>query len=105
MEEPGLGVGMKSGQDFMIVDSEGQTSDVMGDQSVELVDVGMDIIVGDSELVFCHSGQMTGVGDEYTSDEYIIGIHGCRGSRGDKTSELLQTLDLSSPRRFEEVGS
>ena len=48
---------------------------------------------------------MTGVGDEYTNDEYIIGDHGCRGSRGDKTLELLQTSDLSSPRRFEEAGS
>ena len=44
---------------------------------------------------------MTGVGDDYTSGECIIRDHGCRGSGGDKTSELLQLLDLSSPRRFE----
>ena len=48
---------------------------------------------------------MTGVGDEYTNVEYNIGNHGCRGSGGDKTSELLRTSDLSSPRRFEEAGS
>ena len=34
MGEPGLGVGMKSGQNFVIVDSEGQTSVVTDDQSV-----------------------------------------------------------------------
>ena len=48
---------------------------------------------------------MTGVGDDYTSGEYNIEDHGCRGSRGDKTSELLRTSDLSSPRRFKEAGS
>ena len=36
----------------MIVDSGGQSSDVTNDQSVELVVVGVDILVGDSELVF-----------------------------------------------------
>ena len=102
--EWGFGVDMKSEQDFMIVDSGGQSSDVTDDQSVKLVDVGMDIIVRDSELVFCHSRRMTGVRDEYTSDGYIIGNHGCRGSGSDKTSGLLWTSDLSSPRRFEEAG-
>ena len=48
---------------------------------------------------------MTGVGDDYTSGEYIIGNHECRGSGGGKTLELLWTSDLSSPRRFEEAGS
>jgi hypothetical protein len=105
MGEPGFGVDIKSGQDFVIVDSESQTSDVMDDRSVKLVDVRMDIIVGDSELAFRHNRRMTGVGDEYTSDEYIIGNHGCRGSGGDKTSELLRTSYLSSPRRFKETGS
>src|ERR1700736_3195669 len=101
----GFGVDMKSEQDFVIVDSEGQSSDVMNDQSVELVDVGVDILVRDSELVFCLNRRMTGVGDEYTHVEYIIGNQGCRDSGGDKTSELLRTSDLSNPRRFEEVGS
>ena len=32
MGEPGFGFGIKSGQDFLIVDSEGQTSDVMDDR-------------------------------------------------------------------------
>ena len=36
----------------MIVDSGGQSSDVTNDWNVELVDVRVDIIVGDSELVF-----------------------------------------------------
>ena len=88
----------------MIVDSGGQSSDVMNDRSVELVDVGVDILVGDSELVFHLNRRMTRVGDEYTHVEYIIGNQGCRGSGGDKTSELLWTSDLSSPRRFEETG-
>src|SRR3984893_16379437 len=96
--EPGFGVDMKSEQDFVIVDSGGQSSDVTNDRSVELVDVGVDIIVGDSELVFCLNRRMTGVGDEYTHVEYIIGNQGCRGSGGDKMSELLQTLELLSPR-------
>ena len=61
----------------MIDDSEGQTSDVTDDWSVELVDVGMDIIVRDSESDLRHNRQMTGVGDDYTSGEYIIGNHGC----------------------------
>ena len=46
-----------------------------------------------------------GVGDDYTSGEYKIEDHGCQGSRGDKMSELLRMSDLSSPWRFEEVGS
>ena len=50
--EPGFRVDMKSEQDFVIVDSGGQSSDVTNDQSVELVVVGVDILVGDSELVF-----------------------------------------------------
>ena len=50
--EPGFRVDMKFGQDFVIIDSESQMSDVADDQSVELVDVGMDIIVRDLELVF-----------------------------------------------------
>ena len=99
MGEPGFGVDMKSEQDFVIVDSGGQSSDVMNDRSVELVDVGVDILVGDSELVFRLNRRMTGVGDEYTHVEYIIENQGCQGSGGDKTSEL------SSPRKFEEAGS
>ena len=39
----------------MIVDSEGQTSDVMGDRSVRFADVGVDIIVRDSELALRHN--------------------------------------------------
>ena len=89
----------------MIVDSGGQSSDVTNDWSVELVDVRVDIIVEDSELVFRLNRRMTGVGDEYTHVEYIIENQGCRCSRGDKTSELLQMSELSSPRRFEEAGS
>src|ERR1700732_3564255 len=64
--DPGLGVDMKFEQDFVIIDSGGQSSDVMNDRSVELVDVGVDILVGDSELVFHLNRRMTGVGDEYT---------------------------------------
>src|SRR6202011_5029367 len=100
----GFRVDMKSEQDFVIVDSEDQSSDVTNDQSVELVDVRVDILVGDSELVFRLNRRMTGVGDEYTHVEYIIGNQGCRGSGGDKTLDLLQTSDLSNPRRFEEAG-
>ena len=74
---PGFGVDMKSEQDFMIVDSGGQSSDVTNDQNVELVGVGVDIIVEDSELVFRLNRQMTEVGDEYTHVEYIIGNQGC----------------------------
>ena len=70
-----------------------------------LADVGVDVIVGDSELVLCCNRWVTGVGDDYTSDEYNIRDHGCRGSRGDKMSELLRTSDLSNLWRFEEVGS
>ena len=69
-----------------------------------LADAGVDVIVGDLELALHRNRRMTGVKDDYTSGEYIIGDHGCRGSRGGKMSELLQTSDLSSPRRFEEVG-
>ena len=57
----------------MSVGSESQTSDVTDDRSVELVDVGIDIIVGNSELVFRLNRRMTGVGDEYTHVEYLIG--------------------------------
>ena len=89
----------------MSVGSESQTSDVTDDQSVELVDVGIDIIVGDLELVFRLNRRMTRVGDEYTNVECNIGNHGCRGSGGDKTSELLRVSDLSSPWRFKEAGS
>lgn len=77
MKEPRFGVGMKSGQDFVIVDSEGQTSDVTDDRSVKLVVVGIDIIVGDSELDLCRNRRMTRVGDDYTNGEHIIGDHGC----------------------------
>ena len=65
----------------------------------------VDIIVGGSELALRHNRRMTGVGDEYTSGEYNIRDHGCRGSGGDKTSELLWASELSSPWRFEEAGS
>src|ERR1700730_16741104 len=61
--EPGFGVDMKSKQDFVIVDSGGQSSDVTNDWSVKLVDVGVDIIVGNSELVFHLNRRMTRVGD------------------------------------------
>src|ERR1700736_3009264 len=105
MEEPGVGVGMKSGLDFVIVDSEGQTSDVTDDQSVKFGRCQVDIIVGDSELALHHNRQMTGVRDDYTSGEYNIRDHGCRGSGGDKMLELLRTSDLSNPWRFEEAGS
>ena len=54
-----------------------------------LVDVRMDIIVGDLELALRCNRRMTGVGDDYTSGEYIIKDHGCQGSRGGKTSKLL----------------
>ena len=70
-----------------------------------LADVGVDLIVGDSELVLCCNRQVIGVGDDYTSGEYNIRDHGCRGSGGDKTSELLWASELSSPWRFEEAGS
>src|SRR3984885_6179410 len=70
--EPGFGVDMKSEQDFVIVDSGGQLSDVTNDRNVELVGVGVDIIVEDSKLVFRLNRQMTGVGDEYTHVKYII---------------------------------
>src|SRR3984885_7870774 len=96
---------MKSEQDFVIVDSGGQSSDATNDRNVELVGVGVDIIVEDSELVFRLNRQMTGVRDEYTYVEYIIENQGCRCSGGDKTSELLQMSELSSPWRFEEAGS
>lgn len=89
----------------MIVDSESQTSDVTDDQGVKIGRCLVDITVGDLELAFHHNRQRTEDGDEYTRGEYIIGNHGCRGSRGGKTLELLQTSDLSSPRRFEEMGS
>ena len=69
-----------------------------------LADVGVDLIVGDSELVLCCNRQVIGVGDDYTSGEYNIGDHGCRGSGGDKTLELLRVSDLSNPRRFKEAG-
>src|ERR1700733_650940 len=100
MGEPGFGVDMKSEQDFVIIDSGGQSSDVTNDRSVELVDVGVDILVRDLELVF----RLTRVRDEYTHVEYLIGNQGCRGSGGDKTSDLLQMSDLSNPRRFEDAG-
>ena len=70
-----------------------------------LADVGVDVIVGDSELVLCRNRQVTGVGDDYTSDEYNTGDHGCRGSRGDKMSELLWTSGMSSPQRVKKGGS
>ena len=70
-----------------------------------LTDVGVDIIVGGLELALRHNRQVTGVGDDYTSGEYNIEDHGCRGSGGDKMSELLRVSELSSPRRFEEAGS
>ena len=68
---------MKSEQDFVIVDSGGQSSDATNDQNVELVGVGVDIIVEDSELVFRLNRRMTRVGDEYTHVEYIIENQGC----------------------------
>jgi len=71
--EPGFGVGMKSGQDFVFVDSEGQMSDVTDDRSVKFGRCRVDIIVGDLELALRHNRQMTGVGDEYTHVEYLIG--------------------------------
>ena len=83
MEEPGFGVGMKSGLDFVIVDSEGQTSDVTDDWSVKFGRCQVDTIVGDSELTLHHNRQMTGVGDDYTSGEYNIGDLGCQDSGGD----------------------
>ena len=89
----------------MVVDFGGRSSDTTNDRNVGLVGVRVDIIVEDSELDFRLNRRMTGVGDEYTHVEYIIGNQGCRDSGGDKTSDLLQTLDLSNPRRFEEVGS
>ena len=46
---------------------------MMNDRNVELVDVGVDIIVEDSELDFRLNRRMTGVGDEYTHVEYLIG--------------------------------
>ena len=101
----GVRVDMKSEQDFMIVDFGGQSSDVTNDQNVELVGIGVDIIVEDSELVFRLNRRMTRVGDDYTQVEYIIENQGCQGSGGDKTLELLQTSDLLNPRRFEEAGS
>ena len=70
-----------------------------------LADVGVDLIVGDSECVPCHNRRVTGVGDDYTSGEHNIRDHGCQGSGGDKTSELLWTSDLSNPQRFEGAGS
>ena len=70
--EPGFGVDMKSEQDFVIVDFGGQSSDATNDQNVELVGVGVDIVVEDSELVFHLNRQMTRVGDEYTHVEYLI---------------------------------
>ena len=100
----GVRVDMKSEQDFVIIDFGGQSSDAMNDRNVELVGVGVDIIVKDSELVFHLNRRMTRVGDEYTHVEYIIKNQGCQCAGGDKTSELLQTSELSSPRRFEEVG-
>ena len=88
----------------MIVDSEGQTSDVTDDRSVKFGRCRVDIIVRDSELTLHHNRQMTGVRDDYTSGEYNIRDHECRGSGGGKTSELLRMSDLSNPRRFEEAG-
>src|ERR1700733_11115163 len=101
----GVRVDMKSEQDFVIVDFGGQSSDATNDRNVELVGVRVDIIVEDLELVFRLKRRMTGVRDEYTHVEYIIKNQGCRCSGGDKMSELLQTLELLSPRRFEEAGS
>ena len=69
----------------------------------DLGEDGMDLIVGDSELYAYRDRRVTGVRDDYTSGEYNIRVHGCRGSGGDKTSELLQASALSNPRRLEEA--
>src|SRR6202011_5961752 len=74
----GVRVDMKSEQDFVVVDFGGRTSDTTNDRNVRLVGVGVDILVEDSELDFCPNGRMTGVGDEYTLVEYLIGNQGCR---------------------------
>ena len=69
----GVRVDMKSKQDFVVVDFGGRSSDTTNDWNVGLVGVGVDIIVKDSELVFRLNRRMTGVGDEYTHVEYLIG--------------------------------
>jgi hypothetical protein len=66
-------VDMKSEQDFVVVDFGGRLSDTTNDRNVGLVGVGVDIIVEDSELDFRLNRRMTGVGDEYTHVEYLIG--------------------------------
>ena len=40
----------------------------------ELTIVGVDNIVGDSELALCHSRQVAGVGGDNTSDGCIIRV-------------------------------
>ena len=57
----------------MVVDFGGRSSDTTNDWNVGLVGVGVDIIVKDSELDFRLNRRMTGVGDEYTHVEYLIG--------------------------------
>jgi hypothetical protein len=69
----GVRVDMKSEQDFVVVDFGGRSSDTTNDRNVGLVGVGVDIIVEDSELDFRLNRRMTGVGDEYTHVEYLIG--------------------------------
>ena len=60
----------------------------------ELTNVGVhDIVVG-SELASCHSGQVARGGVEHTSEGVSSWFHGCQGSGGDKTLELLPDVEF-----------